>query len=108
MIRFQATSRNGDYESERIVEVDNLQELTEEERVILFGMASGVMVGEIAEETIELESTIGSLKVKVDADFSSFEEKLEKIREILSSPLGDFVTVVVESETQENSQISGQ
>lgn len=101
MIRFQATSRNGDYESECIVEMDNLQELTKEERVILFGMTSGVMVGEIFDETIELESTIGSLKVALDADFSAFEEKLEKIRKILSSPLSDFVSVIGETDEAE-------
>lgn len=101
MIRFQVTSRNGDYESECIVEVDNLQELREEERVILFGMTNGVMASGIAEETIELDSTIGSLKVRVDADFSSFEEKLEKIRKILSSPLSDFVSVIVETDEAE-------
>lgn len=101
MLRFEVTTRNGEHETQRLVEVDNLTELTVEERTILFSMANGWSIGEAQVEDIDLESTLGSLKVRVDADFSPLEEKLDKVREVLSAPLSEYVSIIVETDTAE-------
>jgi hypothetical protein len=101
MLRFEVTTRNGEHETQRLVEVDNLTELTTDEREILFSMANGWSIGEALVEDIDLESTLGSLKVRVDADFSPLEEKLDKVREVLSAPLSKYVSIIVETEEAE-------
>jgi hypothetical protein len=102
MLRFEVTTRNGEHETQRLVELDNLTELTAEERTILFNMASDWSIGEAqVVEDIDLESTLGSLKVRVDADFSPLEEKLDKIRDILSAPLSEYVSIIVETDEAE-------
>ncbi|MEK4187203.1 MULTISPECIES: hypothetical protein [unclassified Paenibacillus] len=98
MFRVRATYRNGDHEIERTIEVDNLNELTTDERHKVFELATGaVTITEDENEEDTEEHSIGGLRVKVDMDTSQFEEKIDRVREILSAPLNEFVSVKVSS-----------
>lgn len=114
MLRVQTTVSMGEHYIERVLEVDNISALTEEERAAIIdgaiapvfydhedtGPDISIFDSEQAEHQSGEPTTVGDIKVKVDMDTSGIETALEEVLELLKRPLSDFVTVVLDHEKQ--------
>ncbi len=109
MLRVQTTVSMGEHYIERVLEVDDISTLSEEERAaIIDGAISPVSYDQVdtgsdvclhdwekAEPQGDTSSAVGDIKVKLGMDTSGIDAALEGVRELLKRPLSDFISVQV-------------
>ncbi|WP_339814553.1 hypothetical protein [Paenibacillus sp. FSL R5-0928] len=109
MLRVQTTASMGEHYIERVLEVEDISTLSVEERAAIIdgaigpisideednGMNDFLFDGEKVEPQSGAPSTVGDLKVNITANTTGIETALEEVRELLSRPLSDYISVLI-------------